>query len=194
MPLQRGHLGPSSDVAPSLDHAPIAERNADPGIRANQAISTERYAYATVAGRCSRQGRAAANMASGINGHTAARVYAKEPLVLRIGERNEALADLHAAHRVFSSAFVTGWYPFGQSTPAEENAERQRRLLSGLQELGFEFIAGLGKHPSGDWPGEESFLGLGLELETGAALGTHFEQNAIVWSGADAVPRPVLLR
>ncbi len=35
---------------------------------------------------------------------------------------------------------------------------------------------------------------LGLPLEEARALGNEFEQNAIVWSGPDAVPKLILLR
>jgi len=34
----------------------------------------------------------------------------------------------------------------------------------------------------------------GLSLEASKSLGARFEQNAIVWSGADAVPQLILLR
>ena len=37
-----------------------------------------------------------------------------EALGVRIVERSEALTDLHSAHRVQSSAFVTGSYPMGR--------------------------------------------------------------------------------
>ena len=56
------------------------------------------------------------------------------------------------------------------------------------------FIDGIGCDPSGCWPGEASCLVLGLSIDIARALGTEFEQNAIVWCGADAVPELVLLR
>ncbi len=52
----------------------------------------------------------------------------------------------------------------------------------------------IGQHPSNSWAGEESFLVFGVSLEAAKALGRRFEQNAIVWSAADAVPQLILLR
>ena len=37
-------------------------------------------------------------------------------------------------------------------------------------------------------------LALGLALEHAKAIARRFEQNAIVWAAADAIPRLVLLR
>jgi hypothetical protein len=42
-------------------------------------------------------------------------------------------------------------------------------------------------------PGEPSFLAFGLALEASKTLGKAYEQNAIIWCGADAVPNLVLL-
>jgi hypothetical protein len=44
------------------------------------------------------------------------------------------------------------------------------------------------------WPGERSFLVLGLDLETSMLLGRDFGQNALVWADEDAIPRLILLR
>lgn len=57
-----------------------------------------------------------------------------------------------------------------------------------------QIIKGESRDPSGAWPEEKSFLALGLDLETSQVLGREFGQNAIVWAGADAIPRLILLR
>jgi hypothetical protein len=64
--------------------------------------------------------------------------------------------------------------------------ELERRSLS--------YVEGIGQHKSNQWPGEESFLVFGLTLEAANTLGSKLEQNAIVWSGKDAVPQLILLR
>ena len=53
---------------------------------------------------------------------------------------------------------------------------------------------GLGQHPTNGWSGEVSYLILGLTLEAAKVLGARHEQNAIVWSDADALPQLILLR
>lgn len=114
--------------------------------------------------------------------------------VLRIGERNNALAGLHRRHGVEASAFITAWNPYSRATSDEINAQRQQAFAHELQRLGLAYLTGIGQHPSNQWPGEPSFLVLGASLDDAKALGTQHEQNAIVWSGSDAVPQLVLLR
>ena len=122
------------------------------------------------------------------------RVDAPAAMTLRVGVANPLLADLHKARRVESSAFITACNPFSQAFDAASNVERQEALARELRQQGLAFIGGIGQHPSNNWPGEPSFLVLGLSLEAAKALGTRHEQNAIIWCGADAVPTLVLLR
>jgi hypothetical protein len=57
-----------------------------------------------------------------------------------------------------------------------------------------EIIDGESSDSIGTWPGEKSFLVLGLDLETAIRLGREFRQNALVWADEDAIPRLILLR
>ncbi len=122
------------------------------------------------------------------------RVSAPIAITLRIDEANAELADLHRRHGVDASAFITAWNPFSRATSDAVNRERQQSLACELQRLGLTCFDGIGQHPSNQWPGEPSLLILGTALEDAKALGIRHEQNAIVWCGADAVPRLVLLR
>jgi hypothetical protein len=51
----------------------------------------------------------------------------------------------------------------------------------------------MGHDTNSDWR-EASVLALDVSLELGSQYGTIYGQNAIVWAGADAVPKLVLLR
>jgi CubicO group peptidase (beta-lactamase class C family) len=82
----------------------------------------------------------------------------------------------------------------GAELTESENARRQRALASELRSRGLVFVDGVGQHPSNGWPGEPSMLVFGLTLDAARTLGTRLEQNAGVWSGADAVPHLILLR
>jgi len=113
---------------------------------------------------------------------------------LRVGAINPELDALHKAHDVNCSAFITACNPFSQNCSAEFNAASQEALARELKRLGFTAVDGIGKHPSNNWPGEDSYLVPGLSLEAAKALGTQYGQNAIVWSAADATPQLVLLR
>lgn len=121
-------------------------------------------------------------------------ISSRSRLTLVVDQQSHALIDLHRDHDVDCSAFITACNPYSAELSAERNAERQAELARELQQLGLTFAEGVGQHPSNHWPGEPSFLVFGLSLEAAKALGESYEQNAIVWSGADGVPRLILLR
>jgi S-adenosylmethionine synthetase len=113
---------------------------------------------------------------------------------LRIDQACAELEDLHRREGVASSAFVTACNPRSTSLLADENAARQAELRSELVRRGLRFLDGHGQDLSNRWPPEASCLVLGVDLATACELGRRWEQNAIVWSGPDAVPRLILLR
>ena len=92
------------------------------------------------------------------------------------------------------AAFITAFNPFSRELTADENRRRQAELAKELTRRSLDFVEGVGQHPSGDWPGEPSFLVFGLELEAAKSLGKVYEQNAIIWCGADCVPDLILLK
>ena len=122
------------------------------------------------------------------------RVHAEPPFALRVGHMSSDLLTTHKTHRAGSSAFITACNPFSQQLDEAENQDRQRNLAAELSRRGLTFLQGIGQHPSNNWPGEDSFLVLGLNLEAAKALGQRFEQNALVWSASDAIPQLILLR
>ncbi|CAN7490357.1 DUF3293 domain-containing protein [Caballeronia sp. LjRoot34] len=122
------------------------------------------------------------------------RVLGNAPTTLRIGRANPDLAKLHRAFGVDCSAFITAANPFSEMTNATANTLRQAALAEELSRMNLRFIEGTGEHPSGTWPGEPSFLVLGLILSDAKQLGVKHDQNAIVWCGADTVPQLILLR
>lgn len=122
------------------------------------------------------------------------RVFGDVPITLCIGVRSALLADLHRAHDVDCSVFITAVNPLGVQADDAENARHQATLADQLKKKHFKFIDGMGQLPSGEWPGEPSFLVLGVSLDDAKELGTRYRQNAIVWCGDDAVPQLILLR
>lgn len=122
------------------------------------------------------------------------RVTGDQSLVLRIGEYNESLSRLYKSNKLDSCAFITACNPCSKSLSDAVNAHRHEELGRELQRRGLKFFQSEGKHPVGNWPGEASYLILGLSLEAAKILGKKYEQNAIVWCGSDAVPQLVLLK
>ena len=114
-------------------------------------------------------------------------------LVLRVDFASQELRALHRRYGVDCSCFITACNPFSQALDEQANLLRQESLEAELRRRSLAFLPGAGRHPSNGWPPEPSFLVLGLALEASKNLGRHYEQNAIVWAGADAVPRLVNL-
>ena len=116
------------------------------------------------------------------------------PFTLRIGEPSDALACAHKAHHADCSAFITACNPWSQAVDETSNAQLHVALLRELAQRSRATIEGIGQHPSNQWPGEVSCLVFGLTLEAAKTLGNRLAQNAIVWSGSDAVPQLIVLR
>lgn len=116
-----------------------------------------------------------------------------EPITLSIGEFNARLLSCYRSFGVESSVFLTAYNPFSGQLSSVENEKRHRNLLKHLQGGRTVLFEGRGYHPSGVWE-EKSVLAFGTSLASARYLGKTFEQNAVVWTGADAVPRLILLR
>jgi len=114
--------------------------------------------------------------------------------ILNVNKVSEDLKTLYKQSRVDSAVFITAWNPYSKSLSNEENQLRNNDLENELNLRSLRFINGFGQDPQGQWPGEESFLVLGISLEASKKLGAQFEQNAIVWADRDAISQLVLLR
>lgn len=115
-------------------------------------------------------------------------------IILNIGVRSERLGALFASCGVACGAFLTAYNPRGAIQSDEANARGHAELADQLGDKGIRSIEGSGSEEGTDWPCEKSWFALGLHLDPAKALGHHFDQDAIVWAGADAVPQLILLR
>lgn len=121
-------------------------------------------------------------------------VKAEPAFTLNVGKVSEELKALLKQNNVSNAAFITAWNPYSKSLSDEENQARNYQLKNELNIRSLKFIDGFGQDPLGQWSGEDSFLVLGIDLEGSKKLGIQFEQNAIIWSDTDAVPKLILLR
>lgn len=122
------------------------------------------------------------------------RVLSDPPITIRIGVKNRSLDDLLLEENTSSAAFITAWNPFSQLLSDQENACLQRSLFADLRALGLIVIEGVGIHPAGVWPGEPSYLILGMARDVAIELGRRYQQNAIVFHEAGEASDLVLLR
>ena len=120
--------------------------------------------------------------------------HTSQDIVLTIGKRSERLAELFAANGVDCGAFLTAYNPQGTVQTDAANDQAHAELAAKLQALRLHAIEGSGSEEGTDWPSEKSYFVLGLALGPAEEIGTHFDQDAIVWVGAEAVPQLILLR
>lgn len=120
------------------------------------------------------------------------RVEDDPPLVLKIGERNDALRILFVSFSVESAVFITAWNPDGCHLTLDQNVERQADLLSEIERQHFNYFVGVGEHPVTGWR-EDSYLVLGIRREQATGIATQFDQNGYVWIGVDGVPELVMV-
>jgi hypothetical protein len=113
---------------------------------------------------------------------------------LSIGQHSPWAAALLASHAAVGAAFLTAWNPYSEGLDPQANTAAQNSLTRAVEALGCNFLSGKGVDPSGEWPGEDSLLVIGITLEQACKLGRQFKQNAFVYVGTNATPELILLR
>jgi hypothetical protein len=113
-------------------------------------------------------------------------------IVLRVGQFNPNLKILFQQYSVNSCVFITAWNPFSSLQTIEENKNLNGKLLTYLKRKKFIFFEGIGEGDDEKWPGEESYLILDVDKSQALSLGQNFNQNAIIWTGASAIPELVI--
>lgn len=121
-------------------------------------------------------------------------VFADAAFVLNISKFSMQLESLYRVVGVRSSAIITAYNPYSEPRSSENNEQAQQQLCELIKQMGYKWIEGEGKDPSGQWPAEPHVLILGCKLVEIKTLGETFEQNAIVWTNSKAVPQLVVLR
>lgn len=113
-------------------------------------------------------------------------------IAMRIGQRSDELAWLHARHGTACSCFVTACNPYGVEARPAANDQACRALLAWLVGEGYVCFQGEGRGDARDWLPEQSYLALGVGRSPAEHLCERFHQNAVVWIGEGAVPELVL--
>jgi hypothetical protein len=91
------------------------------------------------------------------------------------------------------AAFITAFNPYSEMLDVSENLKRHNALSKELNDLGFDFLQGIGRDKDGQWQGEKSVLVLNITNDTAKFLGNKYGQNAIIWIEEDAIPQLLLL-
>jgi hypothetical protein len=112
---------------------------------------------------------------------------------LRVDRRSTELAALMRHFGSASAALITAFNPRSVRLSGAENRRLRRQLVTHIQATGLPALASRAKDPRGEWPAEPGLLVFGLNLMAACKLGQRFCQNAVLYAGADPVPRLVWL-
>ena len=115
-------------------------------------------------------------------------------IALHINEHSESLARLFSTSQLACAAIISAYNPFSQLQSNDKNLIEHELLHKHLSGYPYKIIESYNIDPIQSWPLEKSFFVLGLDLNTARILGQQFNQNAIVWIEADAIPQLILLR
>lgn len=114
-------------------------------------------------------------------------VHDETPFTLTIGQTCLSLLHIYAKTNAQSAAFITAYNPFSEQLPPAKNKALNDALEAELKKRSLKFMHGTGQHPSGDWPGEPSFLVFDLDLAAATSLAKRYQQNAFLWCGQDGL-------
>jgi hypothetical protein len=110
-------------------------------------------------------------------------------LTLVLDVANSGLAELMRTHGVASACLVTACNPYSQERTPAQNEAANAELRAWLEERGWPLLEGYGScAEEGDWDAERSFLAFGPSEDDARSMCVAFNQNAVVYAGADAVP------
>ena len=119
-------------------------------------------------------------------------VHAEPAFTLRVGQHSPEMAALYLLYQTTTTAFITACNPYSAELTANENSRLLKALQRDLEAGSWLYLPGMGMSNTVGWAGEASFLVLGISLEEAYALGKKHQQNGIIFSHADAIPRLVL--
>lgn len=98
---------------------------------------------------------------------------------IRIGRKHSELDAILAGSGKECYVFITAANPGSRTLTAGENGQRNAELEKHIQN--YIYWPGKGLDPSGQYPGEDSFLVAGMKKEVAMDLMRKFEQNAFVY-------------
>jgi hypothetical protein len=111
---------------------------------------------------------------------------------LKINIFHVDLPNIYNKYNVKSSAYITAYNPYSELKTIDENTNNNLSLKKLLINKNYNFIEGIGSHPSNEWEGEPSFLILGIGRDDATEIGILYKQNAILWCGNDCAPQLIL--
>lgn len=101
-------------------------------------------------------------------------------ILFKIGQKNGDLKLLIGKHKVAMAFFISAFNPNSIVLEKTVNDRRHHSLKDKLRSLNCIIHEGIGEDANGKWPGELSFLVIGIPKTTIIDIARFFEQLAIV--------------
>ena len=121
-------------------------------------------------------------------------VHAGPDFVLHIDQPSAALAAYCQRRAINAGCVMTACNPYSKPLSDTENQARQQRLEQDLQQAGWQWVRAVGSHPKNAWSPEVGCFVEGMGEAAAGEWGQAYQQNAVVWCGADATPRLLCAR
>lgn len=102
-------------------------------------------------------------------------------LTFHVGRENISNDMLLIGAGVERWAIITAWNPYSQQRSWEENEASQDRLKQEIDSRNLKWWEAAGKHPTNDWPSEESCLLLNAVPRQARELCRMFDQHAVLF-------------
>jgi hypothetical protein len=115
-------------------------------------------------------------------------------IVIRVGERNDAIDELLRTLATDRWAYVSAANPGSRPMPRSENDRRHAYLIVELERAGRHYIEGMGEGDDPAWPAERSVWVSAISRVGVARLGRRFEQNAVLHGSLGAQAELLWLR
>lgn len=104
-----------------------------------------------------------------------------QKISIKADQSNPDLAKMLRERGIFSAAFLTAFNPYSSIASKKMNELNQNSLITDLEYLGCDWIAGEGQDIANIWPSEPSILALDISLQSAELLADRYEQNAFLW-------------
>jgi hypothetical protein len=113
-------------------------------------------------------------------------------ITITIANENQELQKFLKENNYSQWCFITAWNPYSMLLSQEENTNLNRLLELDLKD--FPIYAGQGKDAKGEWPPEDSYFVANISEQQAIALGTKYNQNAIVFGTLNEKAKLLLLQ
>ena len=117
-------------------------------------------------------------------------------ITIQVGRPNADLDSILEEGHLGSAVYITAWNPFSEMKSSIDNTIANNSLKEDLLKYVDDkhIIKGIGKDAKEEWPGEESYLVLGISMNEGLLLAKKYCQNAFIYHSVSQASELIIAR